>query len=116
MKGGTTDPPIVESVVSHPWSSLTFCGERHRIVVRVRQPSGRADLPGGKPVDGADLAVAGAIIAVEQSAWLPEADGLRLTVDLIAIAAPERCDNAPISSRMPSRRALSATTEPASAA
>ncbi len=116
MKGDDANPLIVESMVSHPWSSLTFAGERHRIVVRMSRPTERTEPSGLKAVDGADLVVAGAIIAVERSTWLPGAGGLRLVLDLIAIAAPERCDNVSTGSRKQGRRAEVGATEPAPAA
>lgn len=71
---------VVEAIESTPWASLTFAGERHHVVVR---------LPGAtrvRAVDGADLAVAGAIIAVERADWTALAGGTLLTLDVLAIA------------------------------
>ncbi len=74
-----TDGCVV-SIESKPWSSLTFDGERHRLIVRV----GRA-VPAA--IDGAALAVPGAIVAVERADWTAAGDGAVLTLDLLTIAA-----------------------------
>ncbi len=71
---------VVEQIISTPWSSLTFSGERHHLVVR---------LPGGAAageIDGAALAVPGAIVAVERAEWTDADDGPWLALDLLAIA------------------------------
>jgi hypothetical protein len=72
---------IVEEITSGPWASLTFAGERHHLAVRL--PAGAAHRG---EIDGAALAVPGAIVAVERAEWTDAADGPRLALDLIAIA------------------------------
>ncbi len=70
---------VLEAMVSQPWASLTFAGERHHLVGR---------LPGGsRPVaiDSDRLAVPGAIVAVEAAVWDETADATRLTLDLLTL-------------------------------
>ena len=75
----TTDGRV-ESIESEPWSSLTFAGERHRLIIRLCRAVPAA-------IDGADLAVPGAIVAIERADWTTSGDGAVLTLDLLAIAA-----------------------------
>ena len=81
--GGNPPSPAdvrVESVASQPWASLTFAGERHRLVV---------SLP-GSPVPcvkagDIELIVPRLIVAVERADWAATGDGAVLTLDLLAI-------------------------------
>lgn len=75
---------VLEDIVSQPWASLTFAGERHRIVGRL--PAG------GRPVaiDSDSLAVPGKIVAVEGVAWCQTAEGPRLTLAMLTLAAARR--------------------------
>ena len=73
---------VVEAVASRPWSSLTLAGTRHRLIVRL---SGA--LRGEKPIDGDHLVVPGCLVAVERAAWTRGTDGVRLTLDLLVLAA-----------------------------
>jgi len=96
---------ILETIESWPWSSLTFTGERHHIVVRL--PTNAPTL--GTNVESSRLEIAGSIVAVEHAAW----DGPRLTIDLLTIAtkvAPDAEERA-----MPRRR-VARTMEPRSPA
>ena len=82
MRGPTEGGLLVEAATVAPWSSLTFAGERHHLVVR---------LPPGTPasaVDSADLALPGAIVAVDTSLWSDDGSGPCLTLDLLVIAHP----------------------------
>ena len=72
----------VESVETVPWASLTFAGERHRLVVHLPGAP-----PTAQPIDGSDLVVPGAIVAVEGACWNATAGGTRLTIDLLAVAS-----------------------------
>ncbi len=87
MKDFPDDALVVESITSRPWSSLTFAGDRHHVVVRLPRQI-NADSHVGLTIDGTDLVVAGAIVAVEQAAWRTTTDGIRLTLQLLAITAP----------------------------
>ncbi len=71
---------VIESLMSRPWASLTFTGERHHLVCRL--PLGAKP----SPLDGEALTIAGAIVAVEALAWQEGEDGLRLTLDLLTIS------------------------------
>ena len=71
--------PVVLSLHSAPWASLTFVGDRHHIVVR---------LPAGSPersIDATAIDVPERIVAVERVAWERGTDGVVLTLDLLAI-------------------------------
>ena len=79
MIGGTSGAAVtIQDIRSQPWSSLTFTGTRHRLVVRL--PAGAAT---GGEIDGAGIALPDAIVAVERAIWA----GPQLTVDLIVIDA-----------------------------
>lgn len=69
---------IVESIVSQPWSSLTFVGERHHLVVRLASDASAV----GREIDGAALGVAETIVAVEHADW----HGAQLTLGVLVIA------------------------------
>lgn len=69
---------VVESIAAQPWASLTFTGERHCLVLRFAAAGG--DLA------GVNLDVPSTIVVVERAAWADAGDGVRLTVDLLAIA------------------------------
>ena len=73
---------VIEAVASRPWSSLTFIGNRHHLVVRLP-----ADAAIGGEIDGAAMSLTDAIVAVEAATWT----GSRLALDLLVIdvAAPE---------------------------
>lgn len=70
----------LEAIESSPWSSLTFAGERHSIVLGLPQGMPAA------PIDGDDLVVPGIIFAIERQAQCATAEGTRLSLDLLAIA------------------------------
>lgn len=78
-RDGSTHGMVLESIHSEPWTSLTFAGERHRVVVRV--PAAATN-----PIDASALAVPGAIIAIERAAWDTVDGAARLTLDALAIA------------------------------
>ena len=71
---------IVEEIVTSEWRSLTFSGERHRIVLRL--PSS------ARPVDFAvdEVVLGGRIVAVERADWVAAADRTEVMLDLLTIA------------------------------
>jgi hypothetical protein len=72
---------VVEAIVSAEWASLTFTGERHRVVLRLPAPATfRPDADAFSP------GLPGAIVAVEKLAWTAAGAGARLTIDLLVIA------------------------------
>ena len=74
-------PVVVDAAVSD-WASLTFTGQRHCFVVRCPGRTTPADFT------AAALDVAGTIVAVEAADWRADADGLVVTLTLLAIAVP----------------------------
>lgn len=70
---------VVEMIDSQPWTSLTFDGERHHVVLRCPAPVA---------IDDATFDLPGALIAVERAVWSSTGDGARLAIDLLAVRLP----------------------------
>jgi hypothetical protein len=72
---------VVEQIVSTPWSSLTFTGERHLLSVRL---PGMGHAP--DDLDFTTLAVPGRIVAVRDATWAVVNDDAVLKLDLLELA------------------------------
>ena len=81
MTSDTASPRLV-SIESTPWSSLTFAGERHRLIVRLPRHGA------GPVVTGNDIAIPGFIVAVERAVWTMAGGAAVLTLDVLVLAAP----------------------------
>lgn len=80
MRAGGSADVVIESIESTPWASLTFAGERHRLVIRLFSGT----VPTG-PIEARDLDGPRTIVAVERADWTAAPDGAVLVADLLTI-------------------------------
>jgi hypothetical protein len=88
--GGLGAPVTFESLASRPWASITFSGERHRLVLCLPGPGAQAAVDAF--LDGLEereFALRGHILAdIEATGVQRDADGqIRLTLEALTVEA-----------------------------